>query len=265
MNNNIFSEHTAIKLVNEKENEFPVPFDGLWQWVGYSTKGNALRKLKTSRFQEDKDFCSFIRNDKRAIGATVIEDIFLTVDAAKKFCLLANTEQGDEVRDYFIAAEKKARELLQEQLDLHQITGRAKTRVEVTEINKQVANLAHDHGTSYGKLHNDRYTGLYGKTAAELRAEIGIGKKKTPLNYMSGSDLTLQKIVNEKALEIGDPDKVYELASGFKEVIETASGKQLTPNWEKDKLSPDKARSIISKQAKRLSGTQAALSFPEYN
>jgi hypothetical protein len=44
-----------IRAFVDKGNDYPVDFDDAWCWLGYSTKGNALRKLKGGVFKEGVD------------------------------------------------------------------------------------------------------------------------------------------------------------------------------------------------------------------
>jgi phage anti-repressor protein len=83
--------------------EFPVPFDTAWGIAGYSTKANAKRGLKGLR--EGKHFSSEVmKNGQRGRSSELIK---MSCDAFKHFCLLAKTDEGDEIREYFIEAEKK--------------------------------------------------------------------------------------------------------------------------------------------------------------
>lgn len=85
---------------------FPVPFEAAWRIAEYSNKANAkqsgLRSLK-----KDKQFSSEIM--KTPGGGRSSELINLSVDGFKHFCLMANTEAGENVRQYFIDAEDKWR------------------------------------------------------------------------------------------------------------------------------------------------------------
>lgn len=91
-------------LKQEQEGiKFPVDFDTAWQIAGYARKDIAKRKL--DKLIEGSDFST----DKRKNGqrGRSREIINLTCDAFKHFCLLAETEQGKEIRQYFIECEKK--------------------------------------------------------------------------------------------------------------------------------------------------------------
>jgi phage anti-repressor protein len=102
---------SIIKGYYDSNEAFPVPFEQFWQWVGYSTKGNAKKKLEAN-FTQDVDYQSFIQIDKREIGATKSEQINLSIDCAKSFAMLAQTDKGKEVRNYFLQCEKERDALL---------------------------------------------------------------------------------------------------------------------------------------------------------
>jgi phage anti-repressor protein len=99
--------------VNSSE-EFSVDFDLLWRGLGYTTKGNAQRKFESAGFEKDIDF-RVIKIDKSAPGGglTHRNDYFLTTEAAKSFCMMANTTVGKQVRSYFIECERQLKQVLQ--------------------------------------------------------------------------------------------------------------------------------------------------------
>ena len=101
-----FSLELAQQLVNSSD-EFCVDFDLLWECCGYSKKSNARRTL-TVNFQQDIEFCS--TRSKTLSDGRPSELIKLTTDCAKEFALLAQTENGKKIRQYFIEAEKQLRQ-----------------------------------------------------------------------------------------------------------------------------------------------------------
>lgn len=88
---------------------YPVDFDDAWQWVGYSTKGNALRTLQDN-FEENLDFLSI---KIKSTGGRPGDGYFLTIDCFKAFCMMAGTERGKEVRRYFLEVEKRYKSLVE--------------------------------------------------------------------------------------------------------------------------------------------------------
>jgi len=99
------------KCLDEVE-EFPVDFDKLWRWAGYSRKDSAKSTLEKSELESDIDYrleTGFPDTYGKPQGGRPSNIITLSIDAAKRFLLLANTAQGKEVRMYFIECEKKWR------------------------------------------------------------------------------------------------------------------------------------------------------------
>ena len=124
---------------------------------------------------------------------------------------------------------------------------RAKRRLEVVEINKQVHELVKmNESTQYWKVHQDRYRGLYRKTSKELREECGAKPKETPLNFMSERDLTMNRLVQDLVLESGDTTAVGDIANDLRVMYERRMGKKLIPKWEDNCLSPKKAREELT-------------------
>lgn len=85
--------------------QFPVDFDIAWRLAGYSTKQKAQNKLKY--LKEGEDFLT--DRLKTPTGGRPSKLIEMTCDAFKHFCLLSETEDGRNIRQYFIEAEKKWR------------------------------------------------------------------------------------------------------------------------------------------------------------
>ncbi len=121
---------------------------------------------------------------------------------------------------------------------------RAKKRLLVCDTNKQVADLAIAHGVNPGVLHNDRYRGLYRKTAAQLRVAAGIKGKATPLDVLSTRDNGFNWMANQMAVEANDPGLAFDFANDIRESYERRIGKALTPIFEKQALRPAQAKVI---------------------
>ena len=99
-----FSKELAQELI-ESGAEFPVDFELAWQWLGYSRKDVAARKLK--QFKEGRDFRKLVE-----ISATKpTQRFWLTIECFKSLGMMAQTEQGDKVRNYFLECEKSLQEI----------------------------------------------------------------------------------------------------------------------------------------------------------
>ena len=107
-----FSTETAIALLNSG-NDYPVDFDEAWQWLGYATKQKAEKKLKQN-FEEGIDFNLNQTVKVQTEGARQVSrpytEIMLTVDCFKSLGMTAGTEQGKQIRKYFLECEKVAKQ-----------------------------------------------------------------------------------------------------------------------------------------------------------
>lgn len=120
---------------------------------------------------------------------------------------------------------------------------RAKKRILCSETNKQTAFIAHNAGISVGKAHNDRYNGLYRKTASQLRIDAGI-ESGTPLDVMSSRDLQMNSLTNTLAIEANDASLLFDFANDIRDSYQKRMGKPLSPIWEEKLLRPNQAKAI---------------------
>ena len=99
----------------DTKKDFVIDFDNVWKWLGFSRKDNAKRLLEKF-FTINVDY---VLKSAPPFGGAVCdtinggqnkEQIMITVNTFKKFCLKAGTKKADEVHDYYI----KLEELLQE-------------------------------------------------------------------------------------------------------------------------------------------------------
>lgn len=81
--------------------EFPIPFDMAWPMAGYSRADSAKRYLpKAAR--------AGLYHVSRINGkGRPADKVMLSLDGLKHLCLMADTPEGEAIRDYFIEAEKK--------------------------------------------------------------------------------------------------------------------------------------------------------------
>lgn len=110
----VFSLEVAQSLLDSGI-EFPVDFDALWVWCGYSRKDSALRMLQDQMSESLEFIVSHTKEeDVTAFGGyRSTTKYWLSVDAAKMFAMMAKTEKGKEVRKYFIECERIAKEKAQ--------------------------------------------------------------------------------------------------------------------------------------------------------
>lgn len=122
----------VIQNYVQSNEQYPVPFDEFWQWVGYSRKDVAKRKLEAN-FKQGTDYELLRKKVEQVSGAKWVEDISLTTDCAKSFAMLAQTQKGREIRDYFIDCEKQLKKLLKPLTPAQMILQQAQQLVEHEE------------------------------------------------------------------------------------------------------------------------------------
>ena len=151
---NLFIASFYCYLNYDTKKDFVVDFNNVWKWLGFSRKDNAKRLLEKF-FTIDIDFkvvklappmggASFdtingdqkftididtdFKVDKTAppLGGAVFdtinggqnkEQIMLTINTFKKFCLKAGTKKAEEVHDYYIKLEELLQETINEEND----------------------------------------------------------------------------------------------------------------------------------------------------
>lgn len=107
-----FSHELALSIVQSTD-EFPIDFDAAWKWIGYSTKQKAKNKL-ANNFDIGFDY-TLTQMVKRVEGnkgggSVRFESINLTLDCFKSLGMMAGTQQGKEVRRYFLECERIAKQ-----------------------------------------------------------------------------------------------------------------------------------------------------------
>jgi phage anti-repressor protein len=98
-----FNKELALSLLGSGK-EYPVDFEDAWQWLGYSSKQAAKKKL-TRNFEQEEDYLSEWM--KTPDGGRPSESIYLTVDCFKALGMMSGTEQGKKTRQYFLRCEKE--------------------------------------------------------------------------------------------------------------------------------------------------------------
>lgn len=165
----------------DHSNTFVISLDDVWKWVGFSRKDPAKRVL-IQKHQVGVDFCietpqNIIENNQsmKALhqdverfqsnstdiqnGGHNKEIIRMTIDSFKNLCMMANTEQGKRVRQYYIKMEKVMHDFIKRENEytlqtIENAHGRTLYTIEC-EHNSRITKLLHekDHSIMIGK-HN---------------------------------------------------------------------------------------------------------------
>ena len=144
-------------LKYDKVNDFVIDVDNIWEWLGFTNKGNAkktiekffiidkdykilLPKIQQQIFDsenmseiEEEENKNNITNDskKKQHGGHNKEKIMLNIKTFKRLCMKAGTERANEIQYYFIKLEEIFYEILEEE------TSELKTQMLQIEDKKQ--------------------------------------------------------------------------------------------------------------------------------
>jgi phage anti-repressor protein len=112
----ILAESFVLSAIETERNgeQFPIDFDEVWEALEYSRKDAAVRALQ-NKLEENIDFVSLHIKVERDTGASGKILYRLSIEALKMFCMMAETQKGREVRQYFISIEKAYRAQLEAQ------------------------------------------------------------------------------------------------------------------------------------------------------
>ncbi len=102
----------------DNQYDFIIDLDSIWKWIGFSRKDPAKRLLDKF-FAKDIDYKIMIHPtvEQNQHGGHNKEQILLTVNCFKKFCLKADTKKADEIHDYYIKLESLLQETIIEETD----------------------------------------------------------------------------------------------------------------------------------------------------
>jgi hypothetical protein len=151
----MFLSNFYCYLKYDKVNDFVIDVDDIWEWLGFTTKGNAKRlvnnffviekdyKILINRNEhqtfdsenmmeiEEEDNISNYEKSKKSRGGHNKEKIMLNIITFKRLCMKAVTERANEIHYYFIKLEEILYEILEEE------TSELKTQLLQIEDKKQ--------------------------------------------------------------------------------------------------------------------------------
>ena len=101
-----FLMNFQLYLIYGKNNkEFVIDLDTVFKWIGFSMKHKAKNNL-IKNFEIENDYIiKQIQINENIKGGQNREQILMTVDTFKVFCMTANTEKGKNTRKYYIKLE----------------------------------------------------------------------------------------------------------------------------------------------------------------
>jgi phage anti-repressor protein len=125
LGNDVIQQQIFVNSLNmfmkykDQRNEFVIDFDDVWEFVGFSRKDNALRKLEND-LDKDVDYIFFLRTEEKTMEGRgrPVKKIMLKLNSLKEFCILANTDIGKQIRRYFIKMEEIVQDYISEEYQL---------------------------------------------------------------------------------------------------------------------------------------------------
>jgi hypothetical protein len=101
-------------------NDFIIDLDNIYKWVGFSRKDHA-KHLLVKEFTKNIDYKISLPklrerpSDRISKGGENKEEILLTINCFKKYCLKASTSNSNKIYDYYIKIENIIFKYIQEQ------------------------------------------------------------------------------------------------------------------------------------------------------
>ena len=98
-------------------NDYPINLEDVFKMIGFANKGNAMKTIK-SNFVKDEDYkTSLLPKEKSSWGGSGGEQVILNIDCFKSLCMFAKTQQGKEIRKYYVKLENIYNKIIKEEIE----------------------------------------------------------------------------------------------------------------------------------------------------
>lgn len=178
--------------------------------------------------EEGKDFITF---DIMSNGNKT-KDFEITIDFAKKICMMARTEKGEEFRRYFIEVEKEYRKLLKarDRKEIIRLAG-IEVRKGLTDAIKELIPDTPHKKFAYPNFTKLIYKTLFDSTLKEMRELYNVTDKDNLRDFLDPEELRkVERLESVVKGYIGLGMNYKEI----KELLEQFKGKALIKESEKD-------------------------------
>ena len=202
--------------LNYNTYDFIIDLENVWRWCGFSRKDPAKRLLEKF-FTKDIDYKVLLHQSVEQISDPTIpsssrtnyfatetsvanfapevagakdnrggynkEQILMTINTFKKFCLKAETKKADEIHDYYIKLEELMQQTLQEELEekeqeiRNQQTLIEEKEKELEEKDKEIEQLENFRDKTYEEVEKSQHVYVI-KTDGGIK----VGKTKDAVN-----------------------------------------------------------------------------------
>lgn len=204
-----FSNHTALSYsqaidLYNSEQEFPVNLHDASIWIGRRVDNLKKTLFDCEGLVQNVDYTAPEIQDRNSQGHGGRVDVYLTVECFKHLAMMSNTEQGYEVRNYFLDCEKKAKldaralqDMKEGAFEIQMLVGRQRQAITSLMCSNNAAMTA-------GQL----YSNLFPHDP-----ELSIGEKRT-LSKFLGVNAMIP--ANAKHFNVHKVD--YSIVSDFREM-----------------------------------------------
>ena len=101
----------------DKNMDFVVDLDNVWNWLGFQQKYNAIRMIE-KYFKIDVDYKNVDPQETlKSHGGHNKQIIMLTVRCFKSLCLKAKTKKASEIHEYYMKMEEVLHQVVEEETD----------------------------------------------------------------------------------------------------------------------------------------------------
>ena len=144
----------------DKNIDFVVNLDDVWNWLGFTQKISAIRVLE-KHFKYDIDYktalptCKADLNEKeeniKQNGGQNKQTILLTIKCFKSLCLKAQTKKASEIHEYYMKMEEVLHQIIEEETDELRVQLEKKENIILASWNT-IAKAAESEGISSAKM-----------------------------------------------------------------------------------------------------------------
>jgi phage anti-repressor protein len=123
-------------LNRDKQQEFVIDLDSVWQWLDFSQKHNAKILLEKNFVINEDYVClsSYVSEQKNTRGGHNIKKYMLSVKTFKSFCLKAGTNKSNEIHNYYLKLDELIQETMNEEC--------SELKLQLDQKSKQIEDMA---------------------------------------------------------------------------------------------------------------------------
>jgi phage anti-repressor protein len=177
-------------------NDYPINLEHVFKMIGFANKENAKRTLKNN-FTLNEDYKKLlVRTDEQVpnikdgknIGGAGLnnETVMLNIDTFKNLCMFAKTQQGKEIRKYYVKLENIYNKIIKEEIENKDKL--LEENKKLLEEQKEKIEMLESKPETEGFFRESGYIYIIKETSKLGRYKIG--KSKNPIDRISGLNVS---------------------------------------------------------------------------